>query len=170
MTIVSIGDVRANAKKSGVMIVGGADDGHNDVMPYCLKGEVVPIVSTYKKLGIVFNNTRSWSAQLEYVLSRATKAVDDLEFRFWKNRSVDIESKVISWKRVPAIEYGSEIWWTGMLAEVGDFTTQGMQMDFGMLSHDDERMCTGGSWAISTGKPVHPSASSVGTHFAGYSR
>ena len=103
----------ANAKKSGVMIVGGADDGHEDGMPYYLNGEVVPIVSTYKYLGIVFNNTWSWTDQSEYVLSRATKAVDNVEFRFWKNRSVDIESKVIAWKSVfrPAIEYGSEVWW-----------------------------------------------------------
>ena len=65
----------------------------------------------YKYLGIWFNDDWSWDDHVEYVILRAERAVGEFEFRFWKNRAVDIETKVIAWKSMfrPALEYGSEV-------------------------------------------------------------
>ena len=100
----------ANAKKSGVMVVGAAPD---LLAPFTLCGERVPIVSKYKYLGVVFNDQWDWSDHLEYVLSIVGKKVNALEWRLWKNRALDVETKVIAWKTIfrPALEYGSEVWW-----------------------------------------------------------
>jgi len=100
----------ANARKSGVMVVGAAPD---LLAPFVLCGEIVPIVSKYKYLGIVFNDQWDWSDHVQYVLSTVSKRVRALEWRLWKNRAVDVETKVIAWKTIfrPALEYGSEVWW-----------------------------------------------------------
>jgi len=104
----------ANAKKSGVMIIrppGYVPD--EEVGEFFLNGDKVPIVSKYKYLGIWFNDQWSWSDHVEYVLLQAQRAVSQYEFRFWKNRAVDVKTKVIAWRAMfrPAIEYGSEVWW-----------------------------------------------------------
>ena len=73
----------------------------------------MPIVSKYKYLGVVFNDQWDWSDHVEYVLSSVGKKVNALEWRLWKNRALDVETKVIAWKTIfrPALEYGSEVWW-----------------------------------------------------------
>ena len=100
----------ANAKKSGVMIV-GADP--KTAPTFTLGGDKVPIVSKYKYLGVWFNDKWDWSDHVECVLSRTEKRVKALEWRLWRNRAVDVETKVIAWKTIfrPAVEYGSEVWW-----------------------------------------------------------
>lgn len=100
----------ANARKSGVMVVGAAPD---SLAPFMLCGERVPIVPRYKYLGVVFNDQWDWSDHVSYVLSVMSKRLSALEWRLWKNRHVDIETKVIAWKTIfrPALEYGSEVWW-----------------------------------------------------------
>ena len=100
----------ANARKSGVMVVGAASD---LLAPFTLCGEHVPIVSKYKYLGVVFNDRWDWDDHVQYVLSLVSKRVCALEWRLWKNRAVDVETKVIAWKTIfrPALEYGSEVWW-----------------------------------------------------------
>jgi hypothetical protein len=100
----------ANARKSGVMVVGAASD---LLAPFTLCGESVPFVSKYKYLGVVFNDKWDWSDHVQYVLSSVSKRVCALEWRLWKNRAVDVETKIIAWKTIfrPALEYGSEVWW-----------------------------------------------------------
>lgn len=100
----------ANAKKSGVMVVGGAPE---NLPIFSLNGEQVPIVFRYKYLGVLFNNDWNWHDHIDYILLRTEKAVKSLEWRLWKNRAVDIETKVIAWKTIfrPGLEYGSEVWW-----------------------------------------------------------
>jgi exonuclease III len=100
----------ANAKKSGVMIVGEAP---KNAPVFTLNGEIVPIVETYKYLGVVFNSSWNWNDHVDYVLTRTETVLKTLEWRFWKNRAVDNETKVIAWRSIfrPAIEYGSEVWW-----------------------------------------------------------
>jgi hypothetical protein len=100
----------ANARKSGVMVVGADPD---LLAPFMLCGETVPFVSKYKYLGIVFNDKWDWEDHVKYVISSVDKRVCALEWRLWKNRAVDVETKVIAWKTIfrPALEYGSEVWW-----------------------------------------------------------
>lgn len=73
----------------------------------------MPIVSKYKYLGVWFNNSWSWSDHVQFVLCHSERVLKMYEHRFWKNRAVDVEAKVIAWKSIfrPAIEYGSEVWW-----------------------------------------------------------
>ena len=66
----------ANAKKSGVMVVGAAP---NLLEPFMLCGERVPIVSKYKYLGVVFNDQWEWSDHVDYVMSNVKKRVCALE-------------------------------------------------------------------------------------------
>lgn len=103
----------ANAKKSGVMIVMPPGQVCPDAGVFMLGGDTVPVVSKYKYLGVLFNDQWSWKDHVEYVLLRTERALGEFEHRFWKNRAVDIETKVIAWKSMfrPAIEYGSEVWW-----------------------------------------------------------
>ena len=66
----------ANARKSGVMVMGAAGD---LLAPFMLCGESVPLVSKYKYLGVVFNSHWDWSDHVKYVLSTVSKRVCALE-------------------------------------------------------------------------------------------
>ena len=106
--------LEANAKKSGIMIVkGDSSELETDVNTYTIGGEIVPIVSQYKYLGVMFNEDWTWRHHLEYVCDKVVTLVSALEFRFWRNRAVDVKTKVIAWKTIfrPIIEYGAEVWW-----------------------------------------------------------
>ena len=108
--------LEANAKKSGVMVVrGGKNTRSEDELPYMLGGENVPVVDYYKYLGIMFNSQWNWTDHVEYVCGKMERAVNKLEYRLWKNRAVDVKTKVIAWSSIfrPVIEYGAEVWWPG---------------------------------------------------------
>ena len=109
--------LEANAKKSGVMIVRGSG-GHavpEDERPYILGGENVPVVDLYKYLGVIFNSKWNWSDHADYVYKKVDGMVNRVEYRLWKNRAVDVKTKVTAWKSIyrPIIEYGAEVWWPG---------------------------------------------------------
>lgn len=108
--------LEANAKKSGVMIVaGGEEESEDDEEPFLLGGEIVPVVERYKYLGIWFNKSWTWEDHIEHVLRKMDELVNQVEHRFWKNRAVDVRSKMIAWKSIfrPVMEYGAEVWWPG---------------------------------------------------------
>lgn len=70
-----------NIDKSGILICKKKSRGrkradqHNiDVnYPFSMNGIIVPLVQSYKHLGLHINNSLSWSSQLDYVLAKAQK-------------------------------------------------------------------------------------------------
>ena len=106
--------MEVNAKKSGVMVVrGGKNTRPEDELPYMLGGENVPVVDYYKYLGIMFNSQWNWTDHVEYVCGKMERVVNKLEYRLWKNRAVDVKTKVIAWSSIfrPVMEYRAEVWW-----------------------------------------------------------
>jgi hypothetical protein len=78
---------------------------------YMWAGQMIPIVDTYKYLGVMFTKSGSWKEHVDGVIAKGKQRLHRLEkFLHIKSVSCELKHRVIMAVLVPLLEYGSEVW------------------------------------------------------------